>query len=191
MIVERVLPIIILMLLVYGNAVSAQDGEFAAAVGTMKREQTLGEANAGLLKTFAKNDIAVMVRGIRLYARVQADLNSFIETLYAELIVHGEPEQSEDYAAILQQAANQRMAFTEFVEEKILSQSEEGSRSMAAVLGSGDLIAGIAELVTALKDAGLDIWQAFQNADEKQQKQILDQLDSLKWRSFDQVPTLG
>ena len=169
----------------------AQDTGFTTALGLMKREQTLGEANAGLLKTFAKDDIPIYARGIQLYAQAQADFNGLIATLKAELTTQGELQGSEEFAGRLQQAAEQRVAFTDFVEDKVLSQTEQGTKSLAGAIGGADVIGDVAELITALTDAGLDIWREYRAADSAHREQILDQLDGLQWRSFEKVPALG
>ena len=75
--------------------------------------------------------------------------------------------------------------------EKVLSRSPQGTKSLAAVLGSTDIVKGTAELLKVLKEAGLDIWREYRTADKEHRQQISDQLDSLKWRSYDKVPALG
>ena len=64
----------------------AAESSYAEAVGLMKREQTLGEAGAGLLKTFVKDDMTTLAQGILLYAYAQADFNALLETLKGALI---------------------------------------------------------------------------------------------------------
>jgi hypothetical protein len=169
----------------------ARAAGFPEAVGLMKREQILGEANAGLLKTFAKYDTGTFARGIQLYALAQAHFNALIETLKAELIAGEALEDSQGFAVDLQRAANRRVDFTDFVEQKVLSRTEQGTKSLAAVLGGADFIQSAADLITALNEAGLDIWRAYRAAEDEQRQQILDQLDSLKWRPFGEVPALG
>ena len=170
-----------------GAAVSS----YAEAVGIMKREQTLGEAGAGLLKTFLKDDVAVFAQGIQLYATAQADFNKLLETLKAALIEGDDLADSKRFQEALDLAVKRRVAFTDFVEKKVLSRTQKGSRSFAAVLGSANFLKGAAELFTALKEAGLDIWRAYRAADKEHRQQIRDQLDSLMWRSFEKVPALG
>jgi hypothetical protein len=172
----------------------ALDGEasgYAEAVGLMKREQTLAEAGAGLLKTFARDDVATYARGIQLYALAQADFNALIETLKGALIQGDDLADSESFEDALALAVNRRVELTDFVDEKVLSQSREGTKSLAAVLGSSEIVKGAAELLEVLTGAGLDIWREYRAATKEQRQQINDQLDSLKWRSFDKVPALG
>ena len=164
---------------------------YAEAVGIMKREQTLGAAGAGLLKTFLKDDKSSLARGIQLYAVAQADFNALIAALQAELISGEDLEDSKPFVQALDLAVKRRVAFTAFVDEKVLSRFEEGTRSFAAVMGSADFLKSAPELLKALKEAGLDIWRAYREADKEHRQQISDQLDSLKWRSFEKVPALG
>ena len=167
------------------------ESSYTDAVGLMKREQTLGEASAGLLKTFAKDDTAILVQGIPLYASAQADFNALLETLKATLIKEGDLADSKLFQEALDLAVKRRVAFTDFVDEKVLSRSQEGTKSIAAVLGSADFLKGAAELLKVLKEAGFDIWREYRTADKEQRQQIQDQLDSLMWRSYDKVPALG
>jgi hypothetical protein len=183
--------LLILPLVVATSFAGPEQGGLTAAIGTLKREQTLGEANAGLLKTFAKDDLAVYARGIQLYAQAQADFNALIEILKAELVAQGTLGESRDFDTNLQRAAARRVEFTDFVEEKVIAGTEQGTRSLAAVLGSAEFIKGTGELITVLKDAALDIWREYKAARKEQQEQMLDQLDAMQWRSFGDVPELG
>jgi hypothetical protein len=180
-----------ILALLLAACTAAQSSGLTEALGLMERERTLGEANAGLLKTFASDDAATLARGIQLYAQAQADFNALIATLKAELIAEGELDEGQDFPADVQRAARQRVAFTDYVEEKVLSQTEEGTRSLGAVLGGADAISGVAELIEVLGGIGLDIWREYRAADQEQRRQILEQLDALKWRSFGEVPALG
>ncbi len=143
------------------------------------------------LKTFAKDDVATLVQGIKLYALAQADFNGLLETLKGTLIEGGDLADSKGFQDALALAVKRRVAFTDFVDEKVLSRSQQGTKSLAAVLGAADFIKGAAELLKVLKEAGLDIWREYRTADKEQRQQISDQLDSLMWRSYDKVPALG
>jgi hypothetical protein len=127
---------------------------------------------------------ATLARGIRLYAQGQADFNALVETLKAELIAGGELGEAKGFPADAQRAARQRVAFTDYVEEKVLSQSEEGIRSVGAFLGGAHAVSSLAELIEVLGGIGLDIWREYRAADQEQRRQIPEQLDALKWRSF-------
>jgi hypothetical protein len=167
------------------------EGTYAKAVGHMKREQALGESGAGLLKTFAKDDLSTLVQGIQLYALAQADFNALLETLKGALIKGEDLSGSVNFQSALNLAVKRRVAFTDFVEDKVISQIPEGSRSIAALFSSADFLKGAAELLKVLKDAGLEIWREYRSADERQRQQISDQLDTLQWRSYDKVPAMG
>ena len=169
---------------------AAAESSYAEAVGLMRSEQTLGEAGAGLLKTFAKDDMATKVQGIKLYALAQAQFNKLIETLKGRLIKGEDLANSKLFQEALDQAVKKRVAFTEFVDDKVLSLSQEGTKSFAAVLGSADILKSVAELMKVLKDAGLEIWREYRTADKEHRQQIKDQLDSLMWRSYGEVPAL-
>jgi len=181
----------ILALLLTALCTTAQAADPAESLGLMEREWTLGEAHAGLLKTFAKDDTATLARGLALYAQAEANFNALIETLKAKLITEGELGEGRDFSGDVERAASRRGAFTRYVEEKVLSKTEADTKSIAAVLGGVDTISGIAELIDALGGVGLDIWWEYRAADEAQRRQISDQLDALKWRSFGEVLAFG
>jgi len=89
----------ILALLLTALCTTAQAADPAESLGLMERERTLGEAHAGLLKTFAKDDTASLARGIALYAQAEADFNALIETLKAELIMEEGLGEERDFSA--------------------------------------------------------------------------------------------
>ena len=188
----RTLPgfVALLLCLLAAALPAAPPTGYAAAVGTMQREQTLGEAGAGLLKTFGKGDAATFAQGIRLYTQAQGEFNALIETLKAGLIADGDPVGSTDLAAGLTRAADKRAAFLSFIDKRVIPKAG-GTRSLAAFIGGGDIVGSVVELIGILKDASLEVWKEYRAADRERRKQILEQLNGLKWRSFGEVPALG
>lgn len=182
----------LLLLLATLLATATEPLGYPQAVGIMKREQTAGESGAGLLKTFGKGDVGTFAQGIRLYSAAQADFNALIETLKAGLITDARLPDSPDLTRGLVSASDKRVAFTNFVDQRLLPQAgPPGTRSLAAFIGAGDLVGSAVELIGILKDATLEVWKEYRAADKERRTQILEQLDGLKWRSFGDVPALG
>jgi hypothetical protein len=140
---------------------------------------------------FAKDDVATYAAGIQLYAQAQAGFNGLIERLKVQLIANGEITTNKAFDIELRRAVNRRIALTRFVDAEVLAKQPKGSRSLADALGGADMISSGAELITALKDAALDIWRAFREADSEQRDAMQTQLDGLQWRQFQDVPPLA
>jgi len=182
----------LLLLVTAFLAGAAEPLDYPQAVGIMKREQTAGEAGAGLLKTFGKGDVGTFAQGIQLYAAAQADFNALIERLKAGLIADARLPDSPDLTRSLVSASDKRVTFTDFVDQRVLPKAgPPGTRSLAAFMGGGALVGSAVELTGILKDAMLEVWKAYRAADQERRTQILEQLDGLKWRSFGEVPTLA
>jgi len=182
----------LLLLVTAFLAGAAEPLDYPRAVGIMKCEQTAGESGAGLLKTFGKGDVATFAQGIQLYAAAQADFNALIERLKAGLIADARLPDAPDLTRSLVSASDKRVAFTEFVDQRVLPKAgPPGTRSLAAFMGGGALVGSAVELIGILKDATLEVWKEYRAADQERRSHILEQLDGLKWRPFGEVPALG
>ena len=169
---------------------NATNLSYTEAVGQMRREQEIGEAHAGLLKAYSKDEPDTMAQGILLYAYAQSYFNGLLESLKASLIEESELEDSQEFQNALSLAVQKSRAFTDFVEEKVIPRLPENTRGLAKILGGEHIVKGIAELLKILKDAGFEIWKQYRESGSEERQQITDQLDSLKWRTFDKVPEL-
>ena len=134
----------------------SQANPLAEAIGYLKKEQSLAESYAGLLKGFGKQDIATYARGIQLYAEAKAEFDGLIEQLLVTLRQGESPDTSATFQQKLEKAANRRVAFTDFIAQEVLSKVPEGTKSLAAILKIAGVAWSVKELVTALKDAGMD-----------------------------------
>lgn len=55
-----------------------------------------------------------------------------------------------------------------------------------------DVVKVVPDLVNAITDAGLAIWDAFSKANKERREAILAEIDRLRWRSFaDLAPKAG
>jgi hypothetical protein len=186
----RLLLTLLLSITVLSPQVQAQSA-YDVAVRIFKREQTLGETGAGLLKNYAKADAALLGRGIMLYASAQADFNGLLEALKAALIKGEDLAGSQYYQDALTAAVKKRVAFTDFVNDKVLPQIPEDSRSVWAVFANPEFLKGAGELLKVLEDAGLEIWREYREVDKEYRQQITGQIESLEWRPYQDVPSLG
>jgi hypothetical protein len=168
----------------------SQANSLAEAMAQLKKEQSLAESYAGLLKGFGKQDIATYARGIQLYAEAKAEFDGLIEQLLAALRQRESPDTSAAFQQKLEQAANRRVAFTDFIAQEVLSKVPEGTKSLAAILKIAGAIGSVKELVTSLKDAGLAIWQAYRQSGEQERTAIASQLEALRWQPFEEIKAL-
>ncbi|HMD62966.1 MAG TPA: hypothetical protein VKF83_03205 [Stellaceae bacterium] len=140
-------------------------------------EKSAAEQYAVILSTVAENDAAQYVRGIELYADAKAEFDGLIAQLRIELQTGHEPAKSVKFNEALEGAAEKRIAFTSFV-------SSEVDKLQGARPGLEDLIQVVPDLVKAITEAGLSIWNAFREARTERRDAILNELELLQWRPF-------
>jgi hypothetical protein len=147
------------------------------AMRFLAHEKSAAEQYAVVLSTVAKNDAALYVRGIELYADAKAEFDGLIAELRIELQTGREPAKSVKFNQALKGAAEKRIVFTSFV-------SSEVHKLQGARPGLEDLIQVVPDLVKAITDAGLSIWKAFREAHKERRDAILNELELLQWRPF-------
>jgi hypothetical protein len=188
-VLASVLGLSLLLASLYPTGVS-QANPLAEATGYLKKEQSLAESYAGLLKGFGRQDIATYARGIQLYAEAKAEFDGLIEQLLAALRQGESPDTSAAFQQKLEKAAKQRVAFTDFIGQEVLSKVPEGTKSLAAILKIPGVIGGVTELASALKDAGRAIWQGYRQSSEQERAAIVSQLETLRWKPFEEIKPL-
>jgi hypothetical protein len=104
------------------------------AVAQLKKEQTLAESYAGLLKEYGSTDLRTYARGISLYAEAKAEFDGLIEQMITALHQGKAPDTSEVFQRQLTKAVDRRVVFTSFMVDEILNKIPESERSLAAVL---------------------------------------------------------
>jgi hypothetical protein len=147
------------------------------AMRFLAHEKSAAEQYAVILSTVAKNDAALYVRGIQLYADAKAEFDGLIAQLRIELQTGQEPATSAKFNLTLNGAAEKRIAFTSFV-------SGEVEKLQGARPGLEDLIQVVPDLVKAITEAGLSIWKVFREARHERRDAILNELELLQWRPF-------
>jgi hypothetical protein len=150
------------------------------AMRYLAHEKSAAEQYAVILSTVAKNDAALYVRGIELYADAKAEFDGLIAELRIELQTGQEPAKSVKFNQALRGAAEKRIAFTSLV-------SSEVDKLQGARPGLEDLIQVVPDLVKAITEAGLSIWKAFREARHERRDAILNELALLEWRPFAQL----
>lgn len=78
----------------------------------------------------------------------------------------------------MKNAVDRRMSFTTYIKEQILSK-HAGEKGLAT-----DITGGAGELITALTGVGKTLWQEYRAVKDTQKKELLDQLEALKWKEF-------
>jgi hypothetical protein len=147
------------------------------AMRLLAHEKSAAEQYAVILSTLGKTDAALYVRGIELYADAKAEFDGLIAQLRIELQTGQEPAGSVKFNQALKGAAEKRIVFTSFV-------SGEVDKLQGARPGLEDLIQVVPDLVKAITDAGLSIWNAFRGARKERRDAILNELVLLQWRPF-------
>jgi hypothetical protein len=156
------------------------------AVAVLEKERSAAEQYAVVLATVGRKDIERYVRGIQLYADAKAEFDGLIAALRFDLIEGNNPAKSQRFSTALQGAAKKRIAFTDFVSDEVVGKIE-GARP-----GLLDVVKVVPDLVKAITDAGLAIWDSFRKASKERRDAILAEIDRLRWRSFaDLAPKAG
>ena len=167
-------------------ALAAPPPTLSDAVAVLEKERSAAEQYAVVLATVGRKDIDRYVRGIQLYADAKAEFDGLIAALRVDLIEGNNPAKSQRFATALQGAAKKRIAFTDFVSDEVVGKVE-GARP-----GLLDVVKVVPDLVNAITDAGLAIWDAFRKANKERREAILAEIDRLRWRSFaDLAPKAG
>jgi hypothetical protein len=148
------------------------------ALQNLEYEKSSAEAYAGILGTIGPSDMAVYLRGAQLYADAKAEFDKMIKGLRVDLMSDRNPTQSDDFKALLQQAAQRRIAFTSFVTAEIVNKQRAPGLGLPVVL---DMVPALVEKIT---NAGLSIWKAYHDASKERRDAILAEVDELRWRSF-------
>ena len=165
---------------------AADTSTLSDAVGVLESERSAAESYAEILATVGRKDVEVYVHGIQLYADAKAAFDGLIAQLRIDLIDGRDPAQSPRFAAALRGAAEKRIAFTNYVSDRVVGHIE-GARP-----GLPDVVKAVPDLVKAITDAGLAIWGAFRDANKEHRDAILNEIDHLRWRAFaDLAPKAG
>ncbi len=158
---------------------------FTDAIAVLEKERSAAEQYAVILATVGRKDVERYVRGIQLYADAKSDFDGLIAALRFDLIAGNNPAQSQNFAKALQAAAEKRIAFTNFVSDEVVGKIE-GARP-----GLLDVVKVVPDLVKAITDAGLAIWDAFRKAGKERREAMLSEIDRLRWRSFADLAPKG
>jgi hypothetical protein len=162
------------------SAQQTEPGTLSDAIRFLGHEKSAAEQYGVILITVAKDNAALYVRGIKLYADAKAEFDGLIAELRYDLQSGQEPAKSAKFNEALKEAAERCVAFTSFVSAKI--DKVPGARP-----GLPDVIQAVPELVKALTDAGISIWNAFRQARKENRDAILSELEHLEWRPFSEL----
>lgn len=151
------------------------------AVKVLAEERTFAESGAGLLKTYAKDDQAALIEGQKLYAEAKARFDGLIEQLLLDLVEDRSPEDSPEMKVVVDAAVETRLAFSRHV-DATLPDLEGGKNILVDALAKG---AG--EIVAALIDGGIKIFETYQGASLVRREAIATRVEQQRWRAFSEV----
>ena len=158
---------------------------YPEAIGFFAQEKTIGETGAALLKAFKeKMAMGDYVGGVQRYARAKAAFDGLIRQLDAEAGEVKDRANSEKFQAALQQAAEARIAFTNYV-DTTLAQQLKGSKFPYDVI-----FGAVAELLPKLVDAWNKIWDARRQVEEARKQEVRRQLHSVIWQPFNDIEAI-
>jgi hypothetical protein len=147
------------------------------AIHFLKHEKSAAEQDGVILITVAKDNPGLYLRGFKLYADAKSEFDGLIAELRFDLLNRQDPAGSAKFNEALKEAAEKRIAFTSFV-------SAEVDKLPGARPGLPDVIEVVPDLIKAITDSGISIWNAFRQARKENRDAILSELEHLEWRSF-------
>lgn len=151
------------------------------AIQLLGKEQSMAEGYAFLLNNFGKEDHNKYVRGVTLYVSARAEFNGLIELMKQKLIKAESFDGSPEFYNTLETAVDKRISFTTYISEQIIDKSKGKKGFPTSIITSGT------ELVKALTEVGKTIWQEYSTVKDKRRKELLDQLEGLKWKAFHEI----
>ena len=159
------------------RAQQTEPGTLSDAIRFFGHEKSAAEQYGVIFLTVAKDNPGLYVRGIKLYADAKAEFDGLIAELRFDLQSGQDPARSAKFNEALKEAAEKRIAFTSFV-------SAEVDKLAGARPGLPDVIEVVPDLIKAITDSGISIWNAFRQARKENRDAILSELEHLEWRSF-------
>jgi hypothetical protein len=159
-----------------------ENDNFSDAIGFLAKEKSLAKSYAEILVEFREENIDKYGEGIALYANAKAECDGLIEQLKVNLIKGSDLDGSSDFQNKLKNAAEQRVAFTSFVTDNFIG--NDPTKKNPIILAA---IASAPELIDALTKVGKAIWQEYRNVNAQQKKEILDLLNTQKWKEFNEI----
>jgi hypothetical protein len=148
------------------------------AAGVLAEERAFAESGAGFLKTYAAADPAALLHGQRLYAAAKAASDGLIERFLVVLAEGRDPRQADDLKEAAERAFVTRLAFSRHVDQVLPDLS--GTRSVLL----DALAKPAADLVTALIEGGITIWQEFRSGDALKRQTISTRIEAQRWPAF-------
>jgi hypothetical protein len=186
-IAQRVLLLILIMLI--GQVADPPPAALADAstltlrdaIGRLAQERDFAESGAGLLKKYAAQNPAALVKGQKLYAEAKAAFDGLIEQLLTDLAKDEDPESSAELRTTVDSAAEKRLTFSRHVDAVL--PNLEGTKNVIV----DALAKSVGEIVTGLIDGGIKIWQEFRRGDEQRRKAVATRVEAQRWRAFAEV----
>jgi hypothetical protein len=153
-------------------------------IPVMEHEKSMAETYLPILNLYGPKNTELYADGIRLYAEAKADFDGLITQLEVELDQPRPPSQSHALKDDLNKAVAKRVAFTSFVEGKLLPHTEGAQKGIVDAF-----VKGAGELTKELTNACIAIWREYRSASEARKKDLRQDLEFLRWPPF--VPTAG
>jgi hypothetical protein len=165
-----------------GRGQAPSDPTASEIAGVLAREKTVAEEFARLLNDQGRGDAVQYAQGIRRYGLAKAQFDGLIEQMQFALQAGEPPDTSSQFQVALRSAVDARVAFTNFIDETILTKQPPGARSPV-----GEVIKGAGELLKVVSDATLAAWRDYRTAAETRRRDLIARLDTYRWRPFGEI----
>ena len=152
----------------FGQAVGAS-ASFEHDVADLSELKSKARQWADQLKQKFKPDSDKLKRGLKLYVDARAAIDRWISSMRLALINGRSPEESLS-PSIRKEATEAAQAFFKYAQDALLHPRGK----LEVLIGLG----------TTLADAASHAWDAYQHSEELRKKQLLDELEGLRWSEF-------
>lgn len=148
------------------------------AVRLIAEERSKAEEWAKVLKSDWEKNTVEYEKGETLYIDAKASFDGWLDQLKLDIVADRTPEAGQ-YEASLKKAVEKSQTFTQYVQTLKYSSEKPMPQIRIGI--------GIDTIVEAIVGAGVKIWEAYRDADAERKQQIINVLNELKWKSFEEL----
>ena len=156
----------------------SQKDDFIKKLASLSELRSLAESRARLLQGLHQDgdiDNSAYRRGELLYEDARAAFNAWLDAVKAEFSTKESDSPGESTSDLLKSGSTKTEAFLSYADELILGEPRGGVAEAAI------------ELTSKVIDTGVSIWRELRSSSKERRKQLLSQLDELRWMPFGDI----
>jgi hypothetical protein len=151
------------------------------SIGEIAEQRSLAEQWAKTLKSDWPEGSKEYADGRAIYIEAKASYDGWIEQLKFDIISGNTPDKT-SHRAKLDEAIKKAEDFINYM--KALDTASLPVDGTPTPIKAAWKLSVVTVAIEAILDAGLKIWEAYHNAEQQRKQEIINLLDGLKWKSF-------